>query len=260
MVERPVSAKALGSRGSHYPNWEERRMIRSLRAPLLALCAVLALTGLTACGTTKVKGSDVSKDIESDVLEPRGIDNATVTCPDETEAKKDATIKCTVKADGENGEVTATMTNDDGDLGDFKPDVEDIQRKVIEDNAAQEGASKGITGDVKCPAGTPKDGAVFFCTAEIRGSTGVVIVTQTDEESNVTVKVPQRNLTTAKIERQIEKLLAKQDITATATCPAKVKLKVGATFECSVEATNGRSITVVATQKDEKGNVGLKVK
>ena len=235
-------------------------MTRSLRTPLMALCAVLALTGLTACGTTKVKGSDVSKDIETEVLEPRGIDNATVTCPDETEAKKDATIKCTVKADGENGDVTATIQDEDGKLGDFKPEVEDIQRAVVEENAAQEGSSKGVTGDVKCPSGTPKDGAVFFCTADVKGNTGVVIVTQTDEESNVSVRVPQRNLTTAKIERQIENVVKKRGITATATCPTKVKLKVGASFECTVKADNGRSITVVATQKDDKGNVGLKVK
>lgn len=234
-------------------------MIRSLRTPLLALCAVLALSGLTACGTTQVKGTDVSKDVESEVLEPRGIKNATVTCPGETEAKKDAKVECTVKADGENGKVTATIEDEDGKLGDFKPDIEDIQRAVIEENAAEEGKSKGLTGDVKCPAGTPKDGAVFFCTGEVRGSTGVVIVTQTDEESNVTVRVPQRNLTTAKIERQIEAVVKKRGITADATCPSKVKLKVGATFKCTVKADNGRSITVVATQKDEKGNVGLKV-
>lgn len=234
-------------------------MIRSPRAPLLAICAVLALTGLTACGTKQLKGSDVSKDIESDVLERRGIDNATVTCPDETEAKKDDTIKCTVKAHGENGEVTARIENDDGDLGDFKPDVEDIQRKVIEKNAAKEGASKGITGAVKCPGGTPKDGAVLLCTADVKGTPGNVIVTQADEESNVTVRVVQRKLTTARIESQLDARLKKQGTAGDATCPPRVKAKVGATFECTLELADGRTFSVTAIQKDEKGRVTLKL-
>lgn len=227
---------------------------------LTLLCAAIAAIVLAACGTTKVKGDDAANEVKQKVLVPRGITAATVTCPKSTEAKKDKTITCEVKAGGRSGDVTATITGDKGDLGDFKPNVEDIQRSVIERNAATAGASKGVSGDVSCPAGTPKDGAVFFCTGKVHGTRSPIIVTQTDEKGAVTVRTVQRNLTTAKIEKQIEAVVAKRGITANATCPSKVKLKVGATFDCSVKATNGRQITVVATQKDQKGNVGLKVK
>jgi hypothetical protein len=226
---------------------------------------LLGTLGLSACGTEKLKDTEVADEVKSKVLAPKGVTGARVKCPDETEAEKDKKIRCTVSdSEGNKGRVTATVLDEDGELGRFDSDIEDLQRAVVERNATKEAASKGATGDVDCGEGTtPKKGAIYFCTTNIRGSgTGTVLVTQRDERGDVRVVVQKRNITTAKIEKQIGAQYQKQvGISVTVDCPSKVTSRVGATFSCKVtNPANGRTQTIVATQKDTAGNFSLKVK
>jgi hypothetical protein len=187
-----------------------------------------------------------------------------VKCPAETEAKKDAAIKCSVvDKDKNRGTVTATVLDEDGKLGRYQSDVDKLQMAVIEKKAAEEGEADGIDGKVACPDSTePKKGATFFCTADIENSGfGVVVVTQEDEASNVDVKVQRRRLRTAQIERNITKAVRKQVSGASVSCPARVTSQKGKKFECTVKnPANGKTLTVVATQTDDVGNFRLKVK
>jgi hypothetical protein len=231
------------------------------RRGTVVLAGALAAVSLAACGTKEISADDAAKDVKLNVLTPRGI-TATVTCPDKTKAEKDKTIKCTVKdSDGNRGTVVATIEDDKGKLGGYTSDVKKLQLAVIEKNAAETGASKGISGKVNCPSSTePKKGAVFFCTAKITGSGfGVVLVRQTDAASKVDVTVQKRKLRTRQIEGNIRSALTKRGITATVTCPAKVTSQKGSTFTCTIKAANGRSLKVVATQKDSEGNFSLDV-
>jgi archaellin len=234
------------------------------RWALVALATVLATVGLSACGTKKLKDKEVCDEVKSNVLEPKGITGATVKCPSETEAKKDAKINCTVTKGGDRGQVTATVLDKDGKLGKFDSKVEDLQRAVVVSNASEKAQSKGVSGDVDCGKGTtPKKGAIYFCTANIKGSgTGVVLVTQKDERGTVDVLVRKKNLTTGKIEKQIGAAYKKKaGIDVTVKCPSKVKSRIGATFTCTVtNPANGRSQTIIATQKDTAGNFSLKIK
>jgi Domain of unknown function (DUF4333) len=236
-----------------------------VRLALAALVALVAAVGLSACGTKKLKDKDVADEIKSKVLAPKGITGARVKCPAESEAKKGARIRCSVSGThGNKGRVTATVLDEDGKLGAFDSSAEDLQRAVVERNAADKAHSQGASGDVTCGKGTaPKKGATFFCTTNIKGSgTGVVLVTQKDERGNVGVVVRKKRLTTGGIERSIGAQYKKQvGINVTVKCPSKVKSQIGATFSCKVtNPANGRSQTIVATQKDTEGHFSLKVK
>jgi hypothetical protein len=225
--------------------------------------AALAMTVLAACGTKELSSKDVAKDVQTDVLAPRGVKGATVTCPKKTKAEKGKKVKCSVRgSDGSKGTVTATVKDEDGNLGAYKPDLKKVQLAVIEKNASEAGRSKGISGKVNCPtASEPKKGALYFCTANISGSGfGVVILTQTNTAGDVSVRVQKRKLRTRQIEASIRKELTKQGITATVSCPSRVTSQKGSKFSCRLKAANGRSATVVATQKDSAGNFSLKVK
>jgi len=238
-------------------------MIQSVSRAAVAALALVAAAGLAACGTTKVKDTEVAEKVKSEVLQPRGITNATVRCPKETEAKKDAAIKCTVSSGKERGSVTATVLDDDGKLGRYQSDVDKLQLAVIERNASREGASKGVVGTVDCPdSSKPRAGATLFCVGRIRGASfGVVIVRQTDAASNVDVTVQRRRLRTAQIERNISRAVRRQGINANVNCPDRVVAQRGSTFECTVRnPANGRQLTIVATQTDEIGNFRLRVK
>ena len=240
-------------------------MSSTTRLALVALAAVLATMGLAACGTKKLKDSEVADEVKSKALAPKGVEGARVTCPKETEAKKDAKIRCRVAdTDGNKGTVTATVLDEDGKLGRFSNDTEDLQRAVVEENATDEARSEGASGDVNCGEGTtPKKGAIYFCTAQIKGSgTGVVLVRQRTDRGDVEVTVRKRRLTTAKIERQIGAQYKKQvGINVNVDCPSKVKSEVGSKFSCKVtNPANGRSQTIEATQKDAQGNFSLTVK
>jgi hypothetical protein len=157
----------------------------------------------------------------------------------------------------------ATVVDDHGDLGRYRPEIVRLQMAVLERKAAAAGRSQGVEGKVDCPETTaPRRGATHFCTAKIRNSgVGVVVVRQKDRPSNVDVTVRPRRLRTIAIERNILRALRKQGINAHVKCPSRVPSLKGRSFECEVKtAPNGRELTVVATQKDELGTFDLEVK
>jgi hypothetical protein len=237
----------------------------SPRPAAVCLTALLATAGLTACGTEKVSESDAAKQVRTEALAPKGITGARVTCPSDTEAKKGATIRCSVAdSDSNKAVVVVPILDDKGKLGVPKGDTADMQRAVIERNATAKAKTQGASGAVKCGEGTkPRKGAIYICTAPTRSSgTAAVLVTQKDERGQVNVLVRQKRLTTAKIQRQIAAQYKKQvDITVKVKCPSRVKSRIGATFTCTVtNPANGKSQTIVATQRDTEGNFALKVR
>ena len=215
--------------------------------------------GLAACGTTTVTGPGLAAKMKSEALAPKGITNATVKCPAETEVKVNATVECSVTADGKKGNVTAKFADEEGALKDYNANVDDIQLALIEQNAEE--AESGLSG-VDCPSSSkPKKGATFFCTGKIAGSGfGVVIINQTAEDSSVRVRLQKRKLKTSQIERNITNAVKKRGINAQVNCPDQVTSQKGSVFRCKVRnPANGKEITIVARQKDSAGNFDLKV-
>ena len=225
----------------------------------VAAASVLAVIGLAACGSTKLKGPEVASQMKSKALAPRGITDANVRCPAETEAKTGAVIECSVSSEGKKGDVTAKFADDEGALGDYKANVDEIQLALVEQNAEKE--ESGLS-QVDCPSSSkPKKGATFFCTGKISGSGfGVVIINQKAEDSSVKVRLQKRKLRTSQIERNITNAVKKRGINAQVKCPGTVTSQKGSVFRCSVRnPANGKQITIVARQKDSAGNFDLKV-
>jgi len=215
-----------------------------MAVPVLA--AVLALTGLAACGSTKLKGPEVATQVKTEALAPRGINDAKVNCPAETEAKAGTTIQCSVSAEGRKGTVTAKVVNDEGDLADFQPNVDEIQLANIEQSAEQE---QGGLSQVDCPSSSkPKKGATFFCTGKIAGSGfGVVVIKQTNQEGDVRVSLQRRKLKTGSFVKRLERLVEKQvpGVNAQVTCPKNVESRRGQVIACTVRnPANGKQITL----------------
>jgi hypothetical protein len=221
--------------------------------------AVVSAVLLAACGSTTVTGPGLEAKMKAEGLQPKGITDAQVSCPPETEVKVDATVECSVTADGKKGNVTAKFADEEGALKDVNANVDDIQLAVIEQNAEE--AESGLS-EVDCPSSSkPKKGATFFCTGRISGSGfGVVIIDQTAEDSSVRVRLQKRKLRTSQIERNITNAVKKRGINAQVNCPNTVTSQKGSVFRCKVRnPANGREITIVAKQKDSAGNFDLKV-
>ena len=230
-----------------------------VRLTAVVVAVGLAVLALAACGTTKLKGPEIASQMKSEALAPKGITNATVSCPAEAEAKAGATIECSVRSEGKKGNVTAKVADDKGGLTDYKANVDEIQLALIEQNAEEE--RSGLSR-VNCPSSSkPKKGATFFCTGKISGSGfGVVVIKQTAEDSSVRVRLQKRKLRTSQIERNITNAVKKRGINAQVSCPSTVTSQKGSVFRCSVRnPVNGRQITIIARQKDSAGNFDLRV-
>lgn len=216
------------------------------RRTAVALAAVLALTGLAACGSTKLKGPEVASQMKTEALTPKGITDATVKCPPETEAKAGAIIECAVTAGGKKGDVTAKVADEEGTLTDYKANVDPILLANIEKNAQEEQA--GLS-QVDCPSTTkPAKGTTHYCTGKIAGSGfGVVIVKQTAEDGSVRVSLQRRKLKTGSFVRNLEKQVEKQvpGINAQVKCPRNIESRRGQVISCTVRnPANGRQITL----------------
>jgi len=233
-------------------------MNKLARPALVAVAAVLAVLGLPACGSTKLKGPQVASQMKSEALAPKGITKATVNCPAEIEAKAGAVVQCSLTSEAKKGDVTAKIADDEGTLSDYKANVDEIQLALIEQNAEEE--QSGLK-QVDCPSSSkPEKGATFFCKGKIPGSgLGGVIIDQTAEDSSVKVRLQKRKLRTGQIERNITNAVKKRGINAKVSCPGTVTSQKGSVFRCSVRPANGKQFTIVAKQKDSAGNFDLKV-
>ncbi|MDQ3720195.1 MAG: DUF4333 domain-containing protein [Actinomycetota bacterium] len=226
------------------------------RGAVVVLAALMAVLGLAACGSTKLKGPQVASQMKSQALAPKGITNATVSCPAETEAKAAAVIECSVASEGKKGDVTAKIADDEGTLSDYKADVDEIQLALIEQNAEEE--EPGLS-QVDCPSSSkPRKGATFFCTGKISGSgLGVVIINQTAEESSVKVRLQRRKLKTGGLTRSLEKQVEKLNpgVNAQATCPKLLESRKGQVIACTVRnPANGKQVTIRFRQNTSEAN------
>ncbi|MDQ3587112.1 MAG: DUF4333 domain-containing protein [Actinomycetota bacterium] len=237
-------------------------MTQLVRRTVVAVAALLAVLGLAACGSTKLKGPQVASQMKSEALAPKGVTNATVNCPAETEAKAGAVIECSVTSDGKKGDVTAKVADDEGTLSDYKANVDEIQLALIEKNAEEE--ESGLS-QVNCPSSSkPKKGATFFCTGKIPGSGfGVVVINQTAEDSSVKVRLQRRRLKTAKLTQNLEKAVEKRfpGINVNASCPKRLESRKGQVISCTVKnPANDRQATLRFRQKTSEADSFVPIK
>ena len=97
-------------------------MSRALRALLVLPALVL---GLAACGASTLSAEDVATGAE-DALEQEVGQRPDVSCPDDVEAKVGNETRCSLTAEGLDGEygVTVTITSVEGDTANFDVQVD----------------------------------------------------------------------------------------------------------------------------------------
>jgi uncharacterized protein DUF4333 len=88
--------------------------VRRPPAALAVTCASLALLA-TACGQSNLDTSGLEDQIDKTLSDRTGFTIKSVRCPDDVEAKKGGTFRCTVTtARGERAVVDVTQTDDKG--------------------------------------------------------------------------------------------------------------------------------------------------
>lgn len=92
----------------------------------IAVFAAVPLLALAGCSKT-VDKNDLEKEVKSALASQADIQDATVTCADDLEAKKGATVKCDLEAEGSKGTATIEVKSVDG--SDIKWEIVDIQEK-----------------------------------------------------------------------------------------------------------------------------------
>lgn len=92
----------------------------------IAVFAAVPLLALAGCSKT-VDKDDLAKEVKSALASQADIKDATVTCADDLEAKKGATVKCDLEADGSKGTATIEVKSVDG--SDIKWEIVDIDEK-----------------------------------------------------------------------------------------------------------------------------------
>jgi hypothetical protein len=176
---------------------------QSPRPPKVKPCLLLLaipLLAVAACGEKQVKTDKVETLIEDGSANKQLIES--VDCPDEVEARKNATFDCTVKIrDGSREKVTVRQLDDDGTvrvvgnrqtrLGagkDVKIRPENAER-LIQSN------SEKPLDSIRCPEGVRLErGASFDCQVTgADGSRGVVTIVQVDDLGNIRIAKVRRS-------------------------------------------------------------------
>jgi hypothetical protein len=90
----------------------------TMRFPLgLTAAIVAAAAALGGCGTTTIDTDKAETEIQKGIKEQTQVE-ATVSCPDDIEAKAKDTFECTAtpKDGGEKATVTVTQKDDEGNI------------------------------------------------------------------------------------------------------------------------------------------------
>ncbi|MCX4094062.1 DUF4333 domain-containing protein [Nocardia sp. alder85J] len=93
----------------------------------LTAAFVVSAAALTACsvsvGTRTVDKNEVASQISSKLEEQVGRKPDSVECPQNLDARKDATLVCTLTDQGSSYDVTVTVTSVEGDKANFDINV-----------------------------------------------------------------------------------------------------------------------------------------
>ena len=90
------------------------------------LAVPVLLLGLSACGSGALSAEEVATGAEDALEQEVGI-RPDVTCPDDLEAEVGAEMRCTLTAEGVDGEygVTVVITDVEGDTANFDVQVDE---------------------------------------------------------------------------------------------------------------------------------------
>ena len=146
---------------------------------------------------------------------------------------------------------------------------EKIDANKVEDLIREGSANERVIESITCPENVEIDeGDRFDCRIEVTdGSEEAVTVEQLDDDGSVRVvgtrqtRLPRggRGVTikAVNVERLIDRASPLGKPLRRVRCPDGVRLKRGATFECSVVAADGERAGVTIAQQDHLGNIRI---
>jgi hypothetical protein len=169
--------------------------VRSFTAATLSCFGVLGLAlALAGCGT-KLDMSVIDKSISDGLASQLGLENVSVTCPQETRAAKAGdTFECEAKPqEGGHLVVKVTQKDDQGNINWEMVKIEGFVNLKLAEEAITKGLKEQAGADftVTCGDGAKKlqvaqPGGTFDCKATAAdGSTQDVTVTMKDAEGNI---------------------------------------------------------------------------
>ena len=160
---------------------------------LLPLILLLSFAGCSGSASVSAGGgideSKIEDQLTTSIEKTTGVAAKSVTCPDDIEAEKGASFKCTLTApDGTKTTADGTV---DTDKGRFSASAPVIQTTKLQDLIATNIAKQtGEQPEVDCPDYvTLQTGYVSQCDATIGGQTRKVTVTQKDDTGNVSYEL-----------------------------------------------------------------------
>lgn len=141
-------------------------------------------------------------------------------------------------------------------------DDAELEKSITE--KAEEAFDGYDLGEVDCPEGIELEaGDVFECTLEIEGETATIVVTQEDDEGNVTIEQAEAVLDVSTIVDEVASGILEQTGTeVTVDCGDGTVLvqEPGDSFECDATAVDGSgTATVNVVVVDVEGNIEWEV-
>lgn len=110
-------------------------MTHALRFPVLGVVALAMLVGCT--GTPSVSAGDVEEQAQQEFSEQFPVDS--VECSDELPAEVGASITCVLVSEGTSFEMTATVSDVQGDEADFDLELtRELEGETSEDETSEE--------------------------------------------------------------------------------------------------------------------------
>lgn len=141
---------------------------------------------------------------------------------------------------------------------DVQLDLERAERTITENLQTE---YVGFEVDrVTCPDDvTIEAGSQFTCTTMIEGQELEILVTQDDDEGNVSFEKAQAAIPVGTAEEFIVNEFRQQGTAVTTTCGDRevVVVDPGSTIECAVTTDDGNTTTAIVTVNDVLGNVSL---
>lgn len=195
----------------------------------LKVIFTVSLVGLlTACSAT-LNTQKLEDEIKKGIEEQTDTNVSSISCPQKVELEEGDTFECDVEAsDGSKASVTVTQQDDEGNVT-WKLNPTSTASKT-DDNSGNDNTTGDLIPTEDAPSPEPETGS-----ADVDPNAPLI-------DSNI-------------VESTVKEQFAEQAgiPVRSVACPQKVAIKVNSKFNCTVTASDGKTIEAVVTQTNEQG-------
>ncbi len=195
----------------------------------LKVIFTVSLVGLlTACSAT-LNTQKLEDEIKKGIEEQTDTNVSSISCPQTVELEEGDTFECDVEAsDGSKASVTVTQQDDEGNVT-WKLNPTSTANKT-DDNSGNNDTTGDLIPTEDAPSPESETGS-----ADVDPNAPLI-------DSNI-------------VESTVKEQFAEQAgiPVRSVACPQKVAIKVNSKFNCTVTASDGKTIEAVVTQTNEQG-------